>query len=475
MIRRTGTMLLVAVLFVGMSTCAAIQTSVVDHGGESFSPVVSSSGDDHYDMVVIAPGAFSRALQPFVEHKDSHGVSAFVKPVEDIYAAYEGRDRAERVKYFIKDAIEQWNTDYVLLVGGKKGQLFDWHVPVRYVQLDDDFFRYPYYLSDLYFADVYRDNGTAFEDWDSNDNGVFGEFQLSGKDVLDLEPDVAVGRLPCRNRFEVQIMVEKIIDYETGTYGRPGFNRMVLAGGDTNPSSGDVFPYEGEIACDVAAGYMDGFETIKLYTSDGTLTGPDVVVDAINQGCGFLFFSGHGSTTAWGNYLPGGSSFVQGIRTDDMLQLKNDMYPVCVVSACDTGKFDVCLGNYLNQQDISQQDCVLECLSWRLTHRYHGGTIATIASTSTPWGYVGDKDDNGIFDGIENGLAHWLTVEFFRLYGEEGKRTLGDVYATAIANYVDTFPVMENKLDCKTVQEFVLLGDPSLRIGGYASTYRGRE
>jgi len=26
---------------------------------------------------------------------------------------------------------------------------------------------------------------------------------------------------------------------------------------------------------------------------------------------------------------------------------------------------------------------------------------------------------------------------------------------------------MDDRLDCKTVEEFVLLGDPSLQIGGY--------
>ncbi|GAI77381.1 unnamed protein product, partial [marine sediment metagenome] len=34
--------------------------------------------------------------------------------------------------------------------------------------------------------------------------------------------------------------------------------------------------------------------------------------------------------------------------------------------------------------------------------------------------------------------------------------------------YINAFPPMDERLDCKTVQEFALLGDPSLQIGGYS-------
>jgi len=428
---------------------------------------------DSYDLLVIAPDIFVDLLFPLKEHKDKYGMITKIVTLTEIdneeYFPVNGRDNAEQIKYFIKNALEEWNISYVLLVGGKKGQLFDCYIPVRYVRLDDGYFRYNYYVSDLYYADIYRENGSKFEDWDSNGNNIFAEFLFNSKDSLDLRPDVSVGRIPCRNKLEVRIMVEKIITYETSSYQQNEFNKLLLLGGDTNPQSSNAFPYEGEVVCDIAASYMNDFEAIKLYTSDGTLTGPDAVIDAINQGCGFLFFSGHGSPTKWGTYPPEGNTIIHGIRNQDILRLQNEkIYPIGIISACDTGKFDVCLGNYLKiNNGISITDCAYECLSWRLTHKSRGGTIATIASTSTPWGYTGDEDDDGVFDGFENGLAHWLTIEFFRLYGEEEQQILGDIYSTALNNYVEQFPVMKNKLDCKTVQEFVLLGDPSLRIGGY--------
>jgi hypothetical protein len=102
-----------------------------------------------------------------------------------------------------------------------------------------------------------------------------------------------------------------------------------------------------------------------------------------------------------------------------------------------------------------------------MVRKQDGGTIANIASTSTPWGYVGDTDNNGIYDGVEKGLSGWFILELYRLYAEENIDILGDIHRLALSHYLESFPAMRNKLDCKTVQEYVLLGDPSLKIGGY--------
>jgi len=37
----------------------------------------------------------------------------------------------------------------------------------------------------------------------------------------------------------------------------------------------------------------------------------------------------------------------------------------------------------------------------------------------------------------------------------------------AIEKYIANFPARSNKIDCKTIQEYALIGDPSLKIGGY--------
>lgn len=147
---------------------------------------------DEYDMIVISPSKFMEKLQPLVDHKNSHGISTkLIDEANDIYGEtyfpVQGRDRAEKMKYFIKNAVENWGISYVLLVGGRFGGVFGekWWIPVRYSHLDDG--GEGSFLADLYFADIYKydDGDIMFEDWDSNGNGIFAEWKGIKKDIIE--------------------------------------------------------------------------------------------------------------------------------------------------------------------------------------------------------------------------------------------------------------------------------------------------
>jgi hypothetical protein len=207
-----------------------------------------------YDLVIIAPSSFSSDLQRLVDHKNSYGVKTLLKSTEEIYDEYTGVDKPEQIRYFIKDAIETWEIKYVLLVGGLKSTIYakpkdhrnygasGWHLPVRYSNFlwdGDPNYNFtsgePGYLCDLYYADIYKyDNvtGFVFDDWDSNGNGIFAEWAGDDiRDELDLYPDVAVGRLACRNTREVKTVVDKIINYET-TADPSWFKKILSVSGD---------------------------------------------------------------------------------------------------------------------------------------------------------------------------------------------------------------------------------------------------
>jgi hypothetical protein len=204
-----------------------------------------------YDLVIITPSRFSSQLQKLVDHKNSFGVKTTIKTTEDIYNQYPGVDKPEKIKYFIKDAIETWGITYVLLFGGLKSIIYakekdtinhgtsGWHLPVRYSNFQYDGgpgYNFtsgePGYISDLYYADIYKE-GAVFEDWDSNGNGVFAEW--SGdmlRDELDLYPDVAFGRLACRTNKEVRDVINKIINYEKNPADSSWFKRVIGISGD---------------------------------------------------------------------------------------------------------------------------------------------------------------------------------------------------------------------------------------------------
>ena len=210
-----------------------------------------------WDMVIIAPQKFSNELQKLIDHKNSLNppVRTYLKTTEDIYKEYNGLDKPEQIKYFIKHEIETNGTKYVLLVGALKSWIYgrprdddnqgsrDWNVPVRYNNLYDNP-KYPLsgkiqdpgIITDLYYADIYKEGG-EFEDWDPNGDGIIGAWDYPNKEVendtgLDWYPDVSVGRLACITQKEVKIMVDKIINYEKNAYGTDWFSTMTVISGD---------------------------------------------------------------------------------------------------------------------------------------------------------------------------------------------------------------------------------------------------
>lgn len=430
-----------------------------------------------FELVIIAPKIFSDAIQPLITHKENHNIRTFLKFTEDIYVEYGGRDQAEQIKYFIKDAIETFGIEYVLLVGGRVGQQFKWHIPQRYVYVDDGFM-HKYFLSDLYFADIYNDN-TDFENWDSNNNGKFAEWYADRNkpsDTIDIKPDVAVGRLPCRNKQEVQVVVEKIIEYENNSYGKSWFNNALFIGGDTNPGVGDPFPCEGEVDCNYTSQFLDGYNITELYVSDGSLTNHEDFISSFNKGNGFVLFHGHGSQDGLFTHTSEGEKITV-FDNEYISQLKNvGMYPILVVGCCLTTEFDVGIWNFLTIfQNLKQHryffnfkyECVPECVSWNLVKKTDGGAIAHIGDSSTAWGADGDNNKDGIPDSVQMGYTTGLCNEFFKIIGNGGKEILGDVYTETLKNIIENNSPYEDRVQCKCILEFQLIGDPSLKIGGY--------
>jgi len=178
---------------------------------------------NEYDMVIIAPTEFSNELQLLINHKNSVGIQTFLKTTEEIYLEYNGRDDAEQIKYFIYDSVENLGIQYVLLVGDVQKTPIR-KTEVKQIWLETGFIQIYDIITDLYYADIYDSNG-SFSSWDSNDDNIFSEYYLYnlGKnpgervivDEVDLFPDIGVGRIPCANVDELEIVINKIIIYET--------------------------------------------------------------------------------------------------------------------------------------------------------------------------------------------------------------------------------------------------------------------
>lgn len=459
----------VVVLFLGLATAPSIIAEMTTKYTKQNS---YNSGDNSaYELLIITPNKYAISLKPLVKHKNEVGVTAKLVTLNEVYGnqmAKQGRDKPEKIKYFIKYAIETWGIKYVLMVGDFR------QMPVRYCWNDEPWPEYtePSFISELYYADIYDKNGN-FSSWNSNGNDKFGEWKGSeaqDKDI-DLYPDVYVGRLACGNNIEVITTVKKIITYETKTYGKDWFKRIVVVAGDTYPVSQNPnwTAIEGEENTKKALENMSGFQNVTLWTSDGSLTGEKDVINAVDNGCGFIYFDGHGSPKSWATHAPDSTAWINGLTTKSMTRLRNkDMLPICLVGGCHNSEFDVALANLLKdpQEALRRSTWITECWSWKLTRKIGGGSIATIGCA----GLGMTKEDKKSF----SGASDYLDPQLFYEIGTNGTDILGEAWGNAITNYLNRYPInwstpagWDYAYDAKTVQQWALLGDPSLKIGGY--------
>ena len=450
-----------------------IQISYID-------PLEKTITTAEYDLVIITPSTFTSELQPLVDHKISHGVKTLLKTTEEIYTAYQGRDKPEQIKYFIKDAKETLGITYVLLVGGLKSYLYDkdrddinqgssaWYLPVRYANIKNA----PEtagYISDLYYSDLYKYNETTqtweFEDWDSNGDDIFARMTGFPKqsDKLDFVPDVYYGRLACMNKFEVKTMVGKIIAYEsTSPDEKPWYTKMIGVGGRTF-SLIDGQP-DGENACDVGLEYMNNLtnEEVRVYashagTSEPTI--PDDIIPEISKGAGFVLFQGHGNPYAWNTHPPDSDEWIGATTTYQFPKFSNkEKLPVVIVGGCHNALFNVSFIQILLHEKVIENFYWTNyptpvCFSWGLCIVPWGGAIASTGCTGL-----------GLGPGVE--MSGRLETDFFYEIGQQGAETLGAAHSGSIQKYVLEHTIGQD--DAYVITEWQLFGDPSLQLGGFS-------
>ncbi len=431
---------------------------------------------NEYDLLIITPFSFTKEVKPLVEHKNSYGIRSKLVTVEEILLGRnypkQGRDKAEKVKYFIKYALDEWGIKYVMLFGGRKGGILNprWWVPVRYSNIVDFIERS--HLTDLYFADIYDSQGN-FSSWDSNNDDVFGEWYTGSKDIIDMYPEVYIGRIPCKNKDEAKIMVDKIITYETTVYGTDWIKRFVGVAGDSYPNFNEAY-YEGELATEAAFKFLEGFESKFLWTSTGNFTNKSDVIDAVNQGCGILMFSGHGNPKEWATHPPESESWIDVANSFEMdLYNNTNKLPIILVTSCWSSKFSTSYLEIINgilrngilffrktspPSGFYLYEWVPKCWSWAFCSLADTGSMAVIGNTGLGYGIHGEE--------CLSGKSQFMEIQFCKSYSQGGEY-LGEAHSNQLILYMTEFPPMEDKIDCKTTQELLLIGDPSLKIGGY--------
>ena len=305
-----------------------------DSSNEEIS-ITSQVEADGADYLIITPDDFYDEIVPLAQHKSSKGLITKIVNLSTIGV----NPSADDITEFIQDAYNSWNPvpTYLLLVGDSE------LLPPHYKTT------HPYDGSltptDLYYATL---------------------------DGTDYFPDIFMGRLPVKNEAELDIVVNKIIDYEHNfNQNDPWRRKVTLAAYD---QSGRFFID----TCENISSFLEtkDYDITKIYTG-GSYTGTTQdVIDVINDGTFLVNHRDHGEWYGWGD-----PSFT----VYDIEELNNDeMLPVMFSINCLSGRFDY------------SQDCFAEAI----LKAENKGVVGCIASTRVSYSGYNDELDKGFIASI---------------------------------------------------------------------------
>ncbi|MEA3559035.1 MAG: C25 family cysteine peptidase, partial [Candidatus Thermoplasmatota archaeon] len=421
-----------------------------------------------YDMLIICPSEFRSRIDEFAGYRNKTGINTIPVDLGEIrsgeYFTIDGNDSQEEIKRFIYNARKEWGIEYVMLAGDVD------KVPARHILVLDGYDDSgagnrdgAFVPSDLYYSDLFRDGTLDYSSWNSYTTGdhryLWGEYDGSALDTPDLLPDVYLGRVPAGDLDELDLMLRKITDYELSAKGSSWAMNATLGG--TDPFSGDTTP-EGEFLCDhLESNYLMDHNISKFYESYGNLGN---VTFSLRNHTGLAILSDHGDYDGWG-YTSNYSGVINTNYLKYTMDNANEL-PLMIVDACLTHGFD----NENASDESTGKDPIYN--QWyyppgsahkgrdSLGEWFHkaegGGAIATFGSTRVAYGSPGATYPNA----LSGYMAKHLTRAMV-----EGNDTPGKMLAAALTDYVTELGTPTHE-DYKTVTQYVLLGDPSVTIGG---------
>jgi len=157
----------------------------------------STASNETYDYIIITTEELEQSVEFFKNWKNLIGFSVNVVTVSWITSQYDGFDTAEQIRSFLQEKYQEWNIQFLLIVG--TGDLVPWRY--AYQPLSDNL-AIP---TDYYYADL-------SSDWDSDNDHVYAEY---GEDDLpDFTPELYVGRIPVDDPELLNQIFKRIIKYE---------------------------------------------------------------------------------------------------------------------------------------------------------------------------------------------------------------------------------------------------------------------
>lgn len=348
------------------------------------------------DYIIISHPDFLSTVQPLANHRAGRGLRVVTADVEEIYDEFSyGNFDPEAIRSYISHAWFHWpkpSPQNVLLVGGGTVDSKD------YRNLGSTNFIPPYLIKSGTFQTASDNRYVAVE----------------GEDNL---PEMGVGRLPVWDSQTLEIIIDRIIQYETGPPLDGMENRICLVADDSDGTGA----FEEDIDQLIENRVPPGVTPSPVYLSQlGAAATRQEIIDQFELGNLIIHYQGHGSIDHWASEKI--------FKLSDVPLLNNaSKLPFVEAMTCLNGYF-------INPGQIS--------LAEQLLYSETGGAVAVWAST----GYGHDQ------------AMKYLADRFLEEIYTKGNRSLGSAITRAKINFLQ-YGAFYDEIDT-----FTLFGDPALEL-----------
>ena len=312
--------------------------------------------EEQYDLVIITPDFLEDCYRPLKSYHESNGIKTLIKPVEEIYSNYEGVDKQEKIRNYIRFCYQNYGIEYVLL-GGDNDTIPARRINMKYLDIP----------SDLYYSCLDGPyNYDEDEFWGETNDGENGE-------DVDMTADVYLGRACTDNPQDVENFICKTVSYLNTDPNDTYLKKVINVAEYLFPFTwGSSYMDELIDECDTNGHTTEGipsdrYDVFRLYDSLFYNWDKQDLISKLNQGKHIVNHLGH-SFYHWNMKL----------QREDMPLLTNDKYFFEYSQGCNAGGFD----------DPNGKDCIAE--------------------------YLTIKTKNAAFAGIYNtreGLGIWLSTD----------------------------------------------------------------
>lgn len=312
------------------------------------------------DYLIVTTTSLKEGFQPLIEWKQRKGLKAETITLEEIYSMYDEASPQLEIKRCLQEYYESRRLKWVLLGGD-----FDL-VPAQAcfgsVGMDRVDNTIP---ADLFYACFDK----SF-DWNANVDDKFGEPYW---DYVDILPEIFVARAPVNNLEQLEVFVNKSLEYEMNTPTVNFAERILLSGVKSwniwDGQSDNHHRNERMYSAHVNPRWPG--EKFGFYDTGSDFPGADTyqvnianLSDQINSGYNIFHFAGHGNHSSI--HMEEGAGF----SLNEAFALNNMANGIMLSSSCDINAFDI--GD--------------PCLSEALLRNPDGGCVAFWGSSRYGWG-----------------------------------------------------------------------------------------